>query len=110
MDEVDRYVRSRTGYRQAVLMPVEDLFSISAGGGGNGSGDRGVVKVGDGWRLGDPAQFKTVCTGWKMFGRSWIRGRRGIILGVLLRGTKRGMRWSGGKVVRSLGVYAAHEV
>ena len=87
------------------LMPIEDVFSISGRGTVvTGRVERGMVKVGDEVEIvGIRPTLKTVCTGWRCFGRYWIRGRLGIILGCCCGG-RSGMRWSGGRWWRSLGV------
>ena len=75
----------------AVIMPVEDVFSISGRGTVvTGRVERGVVKVGEELEIvGLKDTTKTVCTGVEMFRKLLDQGQAGDNVGVLLRGTKR---------------------
>src|SRR5882757_730355 len=75
----------------SVVMPVEDVFSISGRGTVvTGRIERGIVKVNDEVEIiGLKATQKTICTGVEMFRKLLDEGRAGDNVGVLLRGTKR---------------------
>src|SRR5687768_5728377 len=91
-DALDSYipepVRAIDG---ALLMPVEDVFSISGRGTVvTGRVERGIVKVGEEIEIvGLKPTIKTVCTGVEMFRKLLDQGQAGDNVGVLLRGTKR---------------------
>ncbi len=74
-----------------VLMPIEDVFSISGRGTVvTGRVERGVIKVGEDVEIvGIKETMKTVCTGVEMFRKILDQGQAGDNIGVLLRGTKR---------------------
>ncbi len=74
-----------------VLMPIEDVFSISGRGTVvTGRVERGVIKVGDEVEIvGIKPTQKTTCTGVEMFRKLLDQGEAGDNIGVLLRGTKR---------------------
>ena len=74
-----------------LIMPVEDVFSISGRGTVvTGRVERGVVKVGEELEIvGLKPTTKTVCTGVEMFRKLLDQGQAGDNVGVLLRGTKR---------------------
>src|SRR6267142_2335096 len=75
----------------AILVPVEDVFSISGRGTVvTGRVERGIVKVGEELEIvGLKPTLKTVCTGVEMFRKLLDEGQAGDNIGVLLRGTKR---------------------
>ena len=75
----------------ALLMPVEDVFSLSGRGTVvTGRIERGIVKVGEEVEIvGIRPVQKTVCTGVEMFRKLLDQGQAGDNVGVLLRGTKR---------------------
>src|SRR6266571_955931 len=75
----------------AILMPVEDVFSISGRGTVvTGRVERGIVKVGEEIEIvGIKDTVKTTCTGVEMFRKLLDQGQAGDNVGVLLRGTKR---------------------
>src|SRR5438309_1293663 len=75
----------------AILMPVEDVFSISGRGTVvTGRVERGIVKVGESLEIvGLKPTLQTVCTGVEMFRKLLDQGQAGDNVGVLLRGTKR---------------------
>src|SRR5258706_7371123 len=74
-----------------ILMPVEDVFSISGRGTVvTGRVERGICKVGDNLEIvGLKPTLATVCTGVEMFRKLLDQGQAGDNVGVLLRGTKR---------------------
>jgi elongation factor Tu len=74
-----------------MVMPVEDVFSISGRGTVvTGRVERGIVKVGEEIEIiGIRDTEKTTCTGVEMFRKLLDEGRAGENVGVLLRGTKR---------------------
>src|SRR5262249_56085072 len=74
-----------------VLMPIEDVFSISGRGTVvTGRIERGVVKVGDEVEIvGLRPTTKTIVTGVEMFRKLLDAGEAGDNIGALLRGTKR---------------------
>src|SRR3546814_8376762 len=76
---------------QPVLMPIEDVFSISGRGTVvTGRIEWGVVKVGEEVEIvGLKATVKTTYTGVEMFRKLLDQGEAGDNVGVLLRGTKR---------------------
>ncbi len=92
MAAVDRYfplpVRALD---KPVLMPIEDVFSISGRGTVvTGRVERGVVKVGEEVEIvGIKATRKTVVTGVEMFRKLLDQGQAGDNLGLLLRGVGR---------------------
>jgi elongation factor Tu len=74
-----------------ILMPVEDVFSISGRGTViTGRVERGIVKVGDEVEIvGIRDTVKTIVTGVEMFRKLLDQGQAGDNVGLLLRGTKR---------------------
>jgi elongation factor Tu len=74
-----------------VLMPVEDVMSISGRGTvATGRIETGVLKVGDEVEIiGIRGTQKTTCTGVEMFRKSMKQGQAGDNVGILLRGLKR---------------------
>ena len=91
-DALDSYIPTpERAIDGAVLMPVEDVFSISGRGTVvTGRVERGIVKVGDEIEIvGIRATQKTICTGVEMFRKLLDQGQAGDNVGVLLRGTKR---------------------
>ena len=74
-----------------VLLPIEDVFSISGRGTVvTGRVERGVIKVGEEIEIvGIKPTMKTICTGVEMFRKLLDQGQAGDNVGVLLRGTKR---------------------
>jgi elongation factor Tu len=92
MDEVDRFIPSPVRETdKPLLMPVEDVFSISGRGTVvTGRIERGVVRVSDEVEIvGIRPTQKTVCTGVEMFRKLLDEGQAGDNVGLLLRGTKR---------------------
>ncbi|KAH7915817.1 translation elongation factor Tu [Hygrophoropsis aurantiaca] len=74
-----------------LLMPVEDVFSISGRGTvATGRVERGIANKGDEVEIvGLGATFKTTLTGIEMFHKELDRGEAGDNMGCLLRGVKR---------------------
>ena len=74
-----------------VLMPIEDVFSISGRGTVvTGRVERGIIKVGEEVEIvGIRPTVKTTCTGVEMFRKLLDQGQAGDNIGALLRGTKR---------------------
>ncbi|MDR2945616.1 MAG: elongation factor Tu [Candidatus Adiutrix sp.] len=92
MDEVDRFIPAPVrDTDKPLLMPVEDVFSISGRGTVvTGRIERGVVHVSDEVEIvGIRPTQKTVCTGVEMFRKLLDEGQAGDNVGLLLRGTKR---------------------
>src|ERR1700753_1727669 len=92
MTQVDAYIpQPERPIDLPVLMPVEDVFSISGRGTVvTGRIERGVVKVGEEVEIvGLRDSQKTTCTGVEMFRKLLDQGQAGDNVGVLLRGTKR---------------------
>ena len=92
MAEVDKYIpQPERPKDQPILMPIEDVFSISGRGTVvTGRVERGVVKVGEEIEIvGLKETTKTTCTGVEMFRKLLDQGEAGDNVGVLLRGTKR---------------------
>src|ERR1700719_1818923 len=92
MDAVDSYIpQPKREIEKPFLMPVEDVFSISARGTGvTGRVERGKVKVGEEVEIvGFRDTSKTVVTGVEMFRKILDEGQAGDNIGVLLRGLKR---------------------
>ena len=92
MDAVDSYIPTpvRTTDKD-LLMPIEDVFSISGRGTVvTGRIEKGVIKVGDTIEIVGikPTQTTTV-TGVEMFRKEMDQGEAGDNVGVLLRGTKK---------------------
>src|SRR3978361_2282232 len=91
-DALDTYIptpgRATGG---TVLMPVEDVFSISGRGTVvTGRIERGIIKVGEEIEIvGLKPTQKTICTGVEMFRKLLDEGQAGDNVGILLRGTKR---------------------
>ncbi|MDA3952201.1 MAG: elongation factor Tu [Bacteroidales bacterium] len=100
MNAVDSYIPiPPRDFEKPMLMPVEDVFSITGRGTvATGRIETGVVNTGDELAmigLGAEAR-KTVCTGVEMFRKILDRGEAGDNVGLLLRGVdkneiKRGM-------------------
>ena len=76
---------------KAMLMPIEDVFSIEGRGTVvTGRIDRGVVKIGDTIEIvGIRDTQTTTVTGVEMFNKSLQQGQAGDNAGILLRGTKK---------------------
>lgn len=92
MDEVDRFIPTpEREVDKPLLMPVEDVFSISGRGTVvTGRIERGVIHVQDEIEIvGIRPTQKTVCTGVEMFRKLLDEGQAGDNVGLLLRGTKR---------------------
>jgi len=90
--EVDAYIpQPERPKDQPVLLPIEDVFSISGRGTVvTGRVERGVINVGDDIEIvGVKDTMKTTCTGVEMFRKLLDSGEAGDNVGVLLRGTKR---------------------
>src|SRR5205807_9324916 len=96
----DPRARRRAGYlhpragsrpRQAFLMPVEDVFSITGRGTvATGRVEQGVIKTGETVEIvGIKETTSTVVTGVEMFRKILDQGQAGDNVGCLLRGTKR---------------------
>jgi len=89
MDAVDSYIPTpERDIDQPLLMPVEDVFSITGRGTvATGRIERGKVKVGEEVEvIGFGDTKKTVCTGVEMFRKSLDEGLAGDNVGLLLRG------------------------
>lgn len=92
MDNVDEFIPTPVrDIDKPLLMPVEDVFSISGRGTVvTGRIERGVVHVSDEVEIvGLRPTQKTVCTGVEMFRKLLDEGQAGDNVGLLLRGTKR---------------------
>jgi elongation factor Tu len=90
--EIDAYSpEPERDIEKPVLMPIEDVFSISGRGTVvTGRVERGIVNVGNELEIvGIKETTKTTCTGVEMFRKLLDEGRAGDNVGVLLRGTKR---------------------
>ncbi|MCR4942030.1 MAG: elongation factor Tu [Campylobacter sp.] len=92
MAAVDSYIPTPTrDTDKDLLMPIEDVFSISGRGTVvTGRIEKGVVKVGDTIEIVGikPTQTTTV-TGVEMFRKEMEQGEAGDNVGILLRGTKK---------------------
>ncbi|QKF64270.1 elongation factor Tu [Campylobacter corcagiensis] len=92
MDTVDSYIPTpQRDTDKPLLMPIEDVFSISGRGTVvTGRIEKGVVKVGDTIEIVGikPTQTTTV-TGVEMFRKEMDQGEAGDNCGILLRGTKK---------------------
>jgi len=89
MDTVDSAIPTpERDIDQPLLMPVEDVFSITGRGTvATGRIERGQVKVGEDVEIvGYKETRKTVCTGVEMFRKSLSEGLAGDNVGLLLRG------------------------
>jgi len=89
MQAVDDYIPTPTReVDKPVLMPVEDVFSITGRGTvGTGRIDRGKIKTGDNVEIiGLGAKIKSVVTGVEMFRKLLDYGEAGDNVGLLLRG------------------------
>ncbi len=92
MEAVDEYIPTpERDIDKPLLMPIEDVFSISGRGTVvTGRIERGVVKVGDEVEIvGLRPTQKTTVTGVEMFRKELDQGEAGDNVGVLLRGTKK---------------------
>lgn len=92
MDQVDSFIPAPVrDIEKPLLMPIEDVFSISGRGTVvTGRIERGVVHVSDEVEIvGIRPTQKTVCTGVEMFRKLLDEGQAGDNVGLLLRGTKR---------------------
>jgi len=92
MKAVDEYIpQPERAKDKPLLMPVEDIFSISGRGTVvTGRIEEGVVKVGDEVEIvGIRPTQKKVVTGVEMFKKLLDRGEAGDNVGLLLRGTER---------------------
>ncbi|MFN9097159.1 MAG: elongation factor Tu [Gemmatimonadaceae bacterium] len=88
-DALDNYIPEPTReVDQPVLLPVEDVFSITGRGTvATGRIERGIVKVGEEVQLvGYNAEKKTIVTGVEMFRKLLDEGQAGDNVGLLLRG------------------------
>ena len=89
---VDEYIPTPArAVDQPLVMPVEDVFSISGRGTvATGRIERGIVKVGEEVEIvGIHPNKKTVCTGVEMFRKLLDQGQAGDNVGLLLRGVDR---------------------
>ena len=92
VEEMDKFIPvPERPIDQKVLMPIEDVFSISGRGTVvTGRIERGKVNVGEEIEIvGIKDTQKTTCTGVEMFRKLLDEGVAGDNVGVLLRGTKR---------------------
>ncbi|ADU66678.1 elongation factor Tu [Desulfurispirillum indicum] len=92
MASVDEYIPTpERETDKPLLMPVEDVFSISGRGTVvTGRIERGIVKVGEEIEIvGIRDTQKTVVTGVEMFRKLLDQGQAGDNVGILLRGVKR---------------------
>lgn len=92
MDAVDSYIPQPVrATDKPVLMPIEDVFSISGRGTVvTGRVESGIIKVGEEIEIvGLKGTQKTTCTGVEMFRKLLDEGQAGDNVGILLRGTKR---------------------
>ncbi len=92
LETLDKYIPDPVrDIDRPVLMPVEDVFSISGRGTVvTGRIERGIVRVGDEVEIvGIKPVQTTVITGVEMFRKLLDEGRAGDNVGLLLRGTKR---------------------
>jgi elongation factor Tu len=92
MEAVDTYIpQPQRPMDKPLLMPIEDVFSISGRGTVvTGRIEQGVINVGEEIEIvGLKATQKTTCTGVEMFRKLLDRGEAGDNVGILLRGTKR---------------------
>ncbi|HPB50800.1 MAG TPA: elongation factor Tu [Myxococcota bacterium] len=92
MNAVDDYIPTpERAIDKPLLMPVEDVFTISGRGTvATGRIERGICKVGQEIEIvGFGPTRKTVCTGIEMFRKTLDEGQAGDNVGVLLRGIKR---------------------
>jgi len=92
MEAVDAYIPlPQRAIDKELLMPIEDIFSISGRGTVvTGRVEQGVVKVGDEIEIvGIRPTVKKVVTGVEMFRKLLDSGQAGDNIGVLLRGTER---------------------
>ncbi len=92
MDQVDAFIPAPVrDTDKPLLMPIEDVFSISGRGTVvTGRIERGVIHVSDEVEIvGLRPTQKTVCTGVEMFRKLLDEGQAGDNVGLLLRGTKR---------------------
>jgi len=92
MEAIDSYIPTpQRAVDRPILMPVEDVFSISGRGTvATGRVERGVIHVGDEVEIvGIKTTHKTVATGVEMFRKILDQGEAGDNIGVLLRGVKR---------------------
>ena len=105
-----RYIHSTASSRtrQAIPMPIEDIFSIEGRGTVvTGKIERGVVKVGETVDLiGFKPTSKTVVTGVEMFNKSLQEGQAGDNAGLCLRGLKKEI--SRGQVLAKPGSVTPH--
>ena len=91
MDALDSFIEDPVrDLDKAVLMPVEDVMSISGRGTvATGRIETGVLKVGDEVEIiGIKETQKTTCTGVEMFRKKMPQGQAGDNVGILLRGVK----------------------
>jgi elongation factor Tu len=92
VEEMDKYIPlPERDTDKPLLMPIEDVFSISGRGTVvTGRIERGVVNVGEEVAIvGIKDTVKTICTGVEMFRKLLDRGEAGDNVGLLLRGIKR---------------------
>jgi elongation factor Tu len=92
LDACDNYIpEPKRDIDKPVLMPIEDVFSISGRGTVvTGRVERGIIKVGDPVEIvGIHPTQTSVCTGVEMFRKLLDQGQAGDNVGALLRGIKR---------------------
>ena len=93
MDAVDTYIELPVRLvDKPLLMPVEDVFSITGRGTvATGRIEQGVVKTGDNLDIigMQDAKLSSTCTGVEMFRKILDRGEAGDNVGILLRGIEK---------------------
>ena len=93
MDAVDTYIEMPVRViDKPLLMPVEDVFSITGRGTvATGRIEQGVVKTGDNLDIigMQDTKLTSTCTGVEMFRKILDRGEAGDNVGILLRGIKK---------------------
>ncbi|KAK3582225.1 hypothetical protein CHS0354_023764 [Potamilus streckersoni] len=111
MQEVDRYIPTpKRDIEKPLLMPVEDVFSISGRGTvATGRIERGVVKLNEEVEIvGLGLQKKTVVTGIEMFRKNLDEGQAGDNAGLLLRGVDKN-ELQRGMVIAKVGSITPHK-
>jgi elongation factor Tu len=110
MKKVDEYIpQPERAKDKPLLMPIEDVFSISGRGTVvTGRVEQGVVKVGDEVEVvGIRPTARRVVTGVEMFKKLLDQGEAGDNVGLLLRGTER-TDVERGQVVAAIGSITPH--
>lgn len=110
MEALDSYIpEPERDVDKAMLMSVEDVFSIEGRGTvATGRIEQGVLKVGDKVEiLGLRDTQETTCTGVEMFQKTLDQGQAGDNVGILLRGLKK-EDISRGQVVAAPGTIKPH--